>query len=612
MPLRASIRRQFQLATCPGNWPAPHVDFQPTPQDGVSIFWRSAARLPAVLQLTFMYQRYAYLWFRGLRVKRLLGAARDARLIQQKVLMQKLRRNEQSDFARDYGISSAKSVDAFRRQMPVTTYEDYRPYIERVQDGDSSAMFGPRTKLLMFALTSGTTSQSKFIPVTDHFFNEYRRGWNLWGVQTFSQHLDLVRKHVVQLTSDWQQFKTDAGIPCGNISGLAAATAPRISDPIFLLPRSLIKVTSSFAKQYTALRLAMASPKVGMIITANPSTLVEFARLADEHRDMLIRDIHDGTLAVESDIPFEARAALISDCRRGDPERAKCLERIVARTGSLTPREFWPEMSVLAVWTGGSVGAYLPRLEEYYGKVTFRDHGLSASEGRMTIPLDAGTSAGMLDFAHSYFEFIPENELDAVNPTILESHELELGENYYILLTTSSGFYRYNIHDVVQCTGYRAEAPLLKFLNKGSHFSSITGEKLSEFQVVSAGRRAFERTGIPIETFTVAPNFADPPGYVLMVEAGAGESQRLALAREVDRELSEMNCEYANRLQTKRLSKLRVLEIAPGTWSAFRERRIRRLGGSLEQYKHPCLVNDLHFVGQVQQLEPATAVRLAG
>jgi len=558
-----------------------------------------------------MLHRYAYLWFRGIRVKRMLADSRCAKSVQHSVLMKKLRRNAASDFSRDYGISKVKSVEAFRRQMPVTTYENYRPYIERVKDGDARAMFGPHSKLLMFALTSGTTNHSKFIPVTKNFFEEYRQGWNLWGVQTFNQHLDLVRKHVVQLTSDWQQFRTDAGIPCGNISGLAAATAPRISNPIFLLPRSLIKVTDNFTKQYTALRLALESPKVGMIITANPSTLVEFARLADRERESLIRDIHDGTLAVDGEIPGATRQALLARCRRANPKRAENLERIVAATGSLLPRDFWPGLSVLAVWTGGSVGAYLPRLKEYYGNTTFRDHGLSASEGRMTIPLDAETSSGMLDFAHSYFEFIPQNEHDSADPSILESHELEPGQNYFILLTTSSGFYRYNIQDVVQCTGYRGEAPLLKFLNKGTYFSSITGEKLSEFQAVSAVRHAFDRTNIPIETFTLAPVFADPPGYVLIVEAGAWGNQHAALASEVDRELSRLNCEYANRLSTGRLNSMQVLEVAPGTWHAFRERRIQRVGGSVEQYKHPCLVNDLKFVEQVQKLQP-TAALLAG
>ena len=551
-----------------------------------------------------MIHRNVYLWLRGLRVARLLANANRAQSIQHRVLLTRIHRNAESQFARDYGLDGVKTVADFRRIMPVTTYSDYQSYIEQVKTGEKTAMFGRRSRLLMFALTSGTTSETKYIPVTGDFFREYRRGWNLWGVQTFRDHADLVRKHVVQLTSDWRQFYTDAGIPCGNISGLAAETAPRISDPIFILPRSLIKVADHATKQYIALRISVATSKVGMIVTANPSTLVDFARLANDKRDVLIRDIHDGTVTTEIELPSAVYESIQSRCKRKDPTRARELEQIVQRNGSLLPHDFWPELSVLALWTGGSVGAYLPRLKEYYGCTAFRDHGLSASEGRMTIPLHDGTSAGILDFAHHYFEFIPEDEADSSQPTILEAHELQQDRNYFILMTTSSGFYRYNIHDLVRCTGFHGQAPILEFLNKGSFFSSVTGEKLSEFQIVSAVGKAFNQMHLPIEHFTAAPIFGDPPGYVLLLEVGTWQNQADRLAHQIDRQLAQMNCEYANRLATGRLAALRIQSLPHGTWRAFRQRRIERLGGSLEQYKHPCLVNDLDFVQSLEELKP--------
>ena len=76
----------------------------------------------------------------------------------------------------------------------------------------------------------------------------------------------------------------------------------------------------------------------------------------------------------------------------------------------------------------------------------------------------------MFDYLHHYFEFIPEEEVENASPTILEAHELERDRNYYILLTTSSGFYRYNIYDVVQCVGFHGQVPVIKFFNKGTCF----------------------------------------------------------------------------------------------------------------------------------------------
>jgi hypothetical protein len=551
--------------------------------------------------------RLAYIWLRNRRVQRFVADTAHAQRIQRDVLWTKLRRNADSDFGREHGFSHIRTLADFRRQLPISTYDDYRPYVERVKRGHIGAMFGPGTKVLMFALTSGTTSQSKFIPITPEFLAEYRLGWNLWAVRAYADHLRLARLYNLQLTSDWRQFYTEGGIPCGNISGLATDTAPAVSRPIFIVPPAMMKIADTAAKQYTALRLALATPDIGVIMTANPSTLVEFARLANRQHERLIRDIRDGTLSTEYDISPEIRQQLGRRLSKPNPARAAELERIVATTGELAPRDAWPKMQLLAVWTGGPVGAYLPRLKEYYGNIAVRDHGLSASEGRITIPLKDGTSAGVLDYVSQYFEFVPEEEHERPNPTVLEAHELIPGRNYYVLLTTSSGFYRYDIHDLVRCVGMEGHAPVLEFLNKGSHFSSITGEKLSEIQVSMSVQRGLLACGLDVELFTLCPQWGDPPGYVLLTETPIPDHLRRKLAGIIDRALGEMNCEYANRLETGRLRPLAIRQLAPGTFAAHRDGRIGRLGGSLEQYKHPNLVNDLHFADKLASTRSSRA-----
>jgi hypothetical protein len=243
--------------------------------------------------------RYLYLWWRLGELRRFLAGAADARRVQRDVLLAKLRRHAQSDFGRAHGFDRVASVADFRRQVPLTTYKYYQPYIERVKRGELGAMFGPGTKLLMFALTSGTTAEAKFIPITEEFFREYRTGWNLWGIGVFGDHPRLLLQKTLGLSSNWQQFNTEGGTPCGNISGLVTATAPLMTRPAFIIPWTLTKISDPLSKQYAALRLAVASRRVGMIMTANPSTLVGLAQLADARRESLIRDIFDGTLAAD-------------------------------------------------------------------------------------------------------------------------------------------------------------------------------------------------------------------------------------------------------------------------------------------------------------------------
>jgi len=543
-----------------------------------------------------MIGRLLYVFAKHRLVRKFRAESANARRIQHRVLLEKVARNADSAFGRDHGFSEIRNVEDFRRNVPISGYEYFRPYVERVQKGEIGAMFGPGTKLHMLAETSGTTGDSKHIPITDAFFREYRRGWNIWGLDVFRDHLDLLAKKTLQFTSDWQTSFTEGGIPCGGVSGLAAETRPLIARLIFPLPACLNKIEGTQNKQYVALRLTMHRPDVGMMITANPLTLLNLARLADSEKDSLIRDLFDGRLPSRAGIPKRVLEKLRRPLTTRRVRAARRLEAIAEDTGHLYPRDFWPAMSVLSVWTCGAMHRYLRSVRELYGEVVFRDHGLSASEGRMTLPFGDGNRAGYLDYPTHYFEFIPVDEHGKPEPTVLEGHQLVAGEDYYILLTTSSGLYRYDIHDVVRCVGMAGTCPLLEFRNKGAHFSSMAGEKISECQVVEAVGRALEDAELSIEHFALAPEFGDPCRYNLLIEIEPGAETERLLAARIDEYLSRANCEYKDRLATRRLGPVQIRRVPPGFWDSLRDTRISGQGGSSEQYKHPFLLRDLQVV----------------
>lgn len=509
--------------------------------------------------------------------------------------------NAGSRFSRQHRLDDVQTVAHFRRQLPVADYDMFHPYIERLKQGDFGALLGQKQRLLMFSLSSGTTSESKFIPITARFLDDYRAGWQTWGIHVLDDHPTINSRKIVQFTSDYDRFRTEGGTPCGNISGLVVAIQKPIVRTMYTVPGTVAKISDPTAKNYTSLRLAIADRDVALLTTANPATLSHLAKLGDLERDSIIRDIADGTLSAEYDVPRDVRRQLWRRIHRKNPARARELEQIVERKDALYPIDYWPNLAVLAVWSCGSAGAYLHALKRFYGDVPIRDHGLSASEGRMTIPLWDNCPAGILDVATHYFEFIPEDEHESDNPTVLEAHELEEGQNYYILLTTSSGLYRYDICDVVRCVGFYHTTPMLEFLHKGAHIASVTGEKVSESQVVMAVRNSIERLRITVGDFTLAPVWGDPPNYQLLAEhrnewpAASGEQ----LARLVDEQLQQLNCEYRDKRQSGRLGTVRWIELPPETWQNFARKRQQKLGGSLEQYKHPCLVPDVEFSDQL-------------
>ena len=529
--------------------------------------------------------------------RRMLDQAADCKAVQARTLQRLLMLGKGSQWQAGHGVRPGLSARHLAETVGITRYDDYAAAIDQMLAGNHRAMLGASQKVVMHALSSGTTGRTKHIPVSREFLTDYRRGWQAWGIGTFDTHRRLHTHNIFQMASSHNRGSTPNGVPCGNISGLVQTMQSPVVRTMYSVPVAALDVGDPQAKSYVALRAGLADPRVAMAMAANPSTLLQLAELALTRSDDLIRDLHDGTLAV--DVP----QALHRRLARRHRARAKELDRLAEAYGELTPRLFWPKLSVLACWTGGSCAAYLPRLRRLYRDaedraIPIRDHGLSASEGRMTIPLEDETASGLLDTQSHFFEFVPEDAIDQTDPPTRLAHELEVGQTYFILLTTSSGLVRYDIHDVVRCTGFVGTTPLLEFLHKGAHIANITGEKITESQVVHA-----VAAGCGASVFTVAPDWDATdtdaiPRYMLLLEPPA----EVSLDR-IDSALRLANEEYDDKRASGRLGRLGMRELPAGTFAALARQRQSSVGGSAEQYKHPFLLPQLDAIDSLLALE---------
>ncbi len=540
------------------------------------------------------------LWRSRARARAFLDQTKVADQVQRDLLLTRLARHADSQFGRDHHFAEIKTPADYRKRVPVAGYDRHEPYIDKVRQGDTGALFGPGTEVLMFALTSGTTNRPKTIPVTNQSLRDYRDGWTIWGIQAFDAHPHMLHcgmMPILQLASDWRESFTPAGIPCGAITGLTAHMQSPLVRVTYCMPPSASKIKDVESKYYLALRLSVYRD-LGATIAANPSTILAIARLGDREKETLIRDVADGTIDPRWAIPDEGKESVKIRTRWRRKRTARRLQAIVDRTGRLLPKDYWPNLQLLANWTGGTMGAYLRGYPEYFGDRPVRDIGLIASEGRFTIPIEDGTPAGVLDIARHYFEFIPEDQEGRDDPEVVEAADLVEGRRYFLVPSTSGGLYRYMIHDLVRCVGFEGKAPLIEFLNKGAHFSSLTGEKLSEYQVVAAVNAAQKALGLPLKSFLVLPSWGEPPHYNLLFEEAdvPDEAAGERLASEVEGQLRRVNLEYENKRETLRLGAIRPFRIPAGSWADFQRRRLSRSGGTVEQYKQPCLLSDLDAI----------------
>ena len=516
--------------------------------------------------------------------------------LQTRLLLEILRTHSNSAYGRDHGFASIRSIADYRRQVPINPYENLAGYIQRMMKGEANALVADPA-VLMFALTSGTTASRKHIPITQRYLDDYRRGWNIWGLTAMREHPAIKLKPVMQLVGDPEEFRSEGGIPCGNLSGFTAQVQKRIIRFLYSVPAIAGKIKDSQARYYVALRFSIPR-KVGLLSSANPSTLVALARVMDQEKENLIRDIADGTLSAKLDLPQPIRDYLTRKAKR-DRNKAAQLEESVRRDGALRPSAVWPPDSILlGCWTGGSVGPYLRQISKYYSDTPVRDIGLLASEGRFTIPLQDTSPSGVLDITTHYFEFIPEREIDSPQPSVLGAHELTEGDAYYIVPTTKAGLYRYHIFDLVRVTGFHNRTPLIEFLGKGNRFANLTGEKLSEHHVTKAMDTVATQVSLPVSAYSLAPCWDETQPYygVFLEEQDVAKTDLVRpFVDALDRALCDQNIEYESKRGSGRLGPPRVLIVPQGTWHKWDRERLVKTGGSPEQYKHPCLIGDLEF-----------------
>ena len=522
-------------------------------------------------------------------------------LEQEKLLLRLLEENADTAFGRRHGFASIDTFSAFQKRVPLAEYEDLEPFIEASRRGTPEQLTAEHP--VFYAMTSGTTGASKYIPVTERSRRDKAKLMRTWLSGLFRDHPGVLEGKVLQVTSPEIEESSPDGTPCGAEAGHAYRNMPGVMRGVYPVPYAVCEISDYADRYYTLLRIALME-SITAIGTPNPSTVLLLARQLEQETERLIRDIRDGKLDAGVSMPPELREE-IEDSLEPDPERAAFLEKAAARNdGALTARHAWPEMEVLACWKGGTVGPYLEQLEPYLPEgLPVRDLGWLSSECRGSIPLSDTGDSGPLAIGTNIYEFLPA---DAENPEptdLLTVDQIEVGGRYSVYVTTSGGLYRYAMHDILEVTGFHRLTPSVRFVQKEKGIVNFTGEKLTETQVLSAATEALGRGGGNFIAAVGQPGGDSNPSYLFLAEFGSPPAERDArgLAGELDALLSRNNAEYASKRKSGRLDPaiLRVLE--RGEFEAF-ERRAIQNGARDGQFKILRLTDDPGFAANFENV----------
>lgn len=505
-------------------------------------------------------------------------AAQEARL--QKILLE----NAGTEVGRRHRFSQLTNLDEYRREVPLTRWDDLEPLVARMVAGERGLLVHEAP--FFYATTSGTTGRRKLIPVTSSFVEECRVANKLLYRATLAAMPQLLKGKRLSLRSPHVE-ELAPGVQAGSITVALGGGFEEEEGILDAVPVDVFGVSEFDARYFLALRFALQE-RVTVCSAVNPSTLLLFSRTLAERSEELALALENGVIGVDDSlVPDPARRARLSARARVDEDAARRIRESTARHGRARMRDAFPNLAGLVCWKGGSAPWYLEKLKGSYGELPVLDYGYCASEGCFGAALSPDTSSSVLLPHGHVIELAPEDSIEDVRAgrasTVLLD-EAVVGQRYFVIVTTSAGLYRYEMNDVVEVTGKLGLAPLVVFRHKGGAIASITGEKVGESHVVAAMARAQQAVAFACVGFVAGPMLSDgdaQPRWVIAVDPGndhgphgVDEGGLAALAASFDRALCDVNEEYAAKRKSLRLEPALAVALPPDAVRAFRARRV--------------------------------------
>ncbi len=456
-------------------------------------------------------------------------------------------KGRETRFGRDHGFDSVKNYSEFRQQVPLRDYEGLRPYVDRIISGESDVLWPGRPRY--FAKTSGTTSGSKFIPITAESMKEQVKASRdaLLTHILRSGSASFVNGKMIFLQGS-PVLEERGGIQYGRLSGISAHYVPS-----YLQRNRLPSWETNCIEDW--------------------ETKVE--RVVDETMEQDMRVI--------AGIPSWLQMYF---------------ERLQERSGGRTMKEIFPNLSLL-VYGGVNYEPYRTRFEELLGGHVNSIEIFPASEGFFAYQ-DELQNDGLLLLldAGIFYEFVPLKDYGSPDAPRLTIGEVEQGVDYAMMLSTSAGLWGYDLGDTVRFVSLNPYKVVVS--GRVKHFISAFGEHVIAKEVEQALQDAVALEPCAVNEFSVAPMVnpveGELPYHEWFIEFETLPSDQNRFAAELDRSMQNQNSYYRDLIEGKILQPLKITVVPKGGFERYMK-SVGKLGG---QNKVKRLSNDRDLADGLQ------------
>ncbi len=504
--------------------------------------------------------------------------------------------NGRTEYGRRCGLGGRAPRRAFE-ELPLTTYADYVPYIERIAAGEQGLLSGE--PVVYFSTTSGTSGPPKMIPVTRQQMRMAvsTRLLSL-GLALRAGVLNTMHGRFMTIMTEHVGGNTAGGLPKGAATTGGFRQLGHFSDLILSSPADVARTHDQATARYLHLLFGLREERLWTIVAFFPATILFALRDLEARAPQLLRDLADGTLDPGLELPADARARLSRNLR---PERARAraLTRLFER-GRFTVRDIWPDLGAILTATGGGFHFYVDQLQPFLGEVPIFSPVYGASEGTIGLGFSAREPYYLLLPSLAYIELLPVEHMDDPHPRPIPAWQAKAGSQYEVIITTRAGFTRYRLHDIVRVVELLGQNPVVEFIERRGQVIDIIGEKTAEHHIAAAMESACHAVTAPLVDYFVSPDTQQSPAhYVLAIEGWNGGCDNAQMVRGLleafEAALRKTAPDYDEERELGTLGPMSVLLLKPGAFEREREQRVAA-GGAASQIKTPHVVTDPGFV----------------
>ena len=550
------------------------------------------------------------------------------RKTQVKILLEILKTNKNTEYLKNFETESQilnienekELIEKFQNKIPVVNYEDIKEFVEKEKAGKSNVLLSDKIKL--FELTSGSTSDVKYIPYTEKFLKSYMNGVFSWIYNLYQNN-----KRLFFGSSYWsvspilkREAVTSGGIRVGieDDTSYFDKVSAFFLNKLFTVPKEIKNIQNMEDFLLITAVFLLLSENLTMISVWSPSFLMILLDFIEKNHRGICQIVKSEDLGTEffadKNLGNKKYFQIIQKKYRKlwKKNRSKFLinyfekykknilskndktqnleiteknneneiisenKNLETKSGNKIVENFvdysviWEKLSLVSCWADSDSYEIFIKLKEKLNpnkkniNLKFQGKGLMSTECIVSFPLENVENGSVAAYNSFFYEFIQVsgNKLENSSPKLLD--ELELGERYCVVVTTNAGLYRYNTNDIVEVTGFYHKIPIVKFVGRINNFSDIVGEKLKNSFVEKQVLTTLEENNIKGEFLLFAPvkNETGKIFYTLFLEIKKGG--RKFNWKQIENEINSSLCkafhyEYAYKLG--QLRKVRVFLI---------------------------------------------------